>query len=184
MRIVMGLILLAALGAPPAAAAFKTDIRDITIGMTPEQVSAALTGCKHRDPTNIWMSAKDPSGAWVGQSSMICRVAGEPESTLNVTFTSRLSGKTACRIDYAFPSSRTNDALVADVMEQFEVGNTKKQSAGVYVWWLSSDLELMLTIYMQRKTLSLRNDGLCDRDKKAVADYRDAQQNRAQAPDF
>lgn len=152
--------------------------------MTPEQVSATLTGCKHRDPANIWMSAKDPSGAWVGQSSMICRVAGEPDSTLSVTFTSRPSGKMACRIDYAFSSSRTNDALVADVMEQFEVGNTRKQSAGAYVWRLASDLDLMLTTYMQRKTLSLRSDGLCDRDQKAVADYRDAQQNSAKAPNF
>jgi hypothetical protein len=184
MRIVMGLILVAAFVAPPAAAAFKTDIRDITIGMTPEQARAALTGCKHKDPSNVWQSAKDPSGAWVGQSSMICRVAGEPESTLSLTFTSSLSGKTACRIDYQFYSSRTNDALVADVMEQFGVGKTRKQSAGVYLWRLSSELDLVLTIYMQRKTLSLRNDHLCDRDKEAIAVYRDARQNLAPTPDF
>ena len=40
MRLLAGLTLLAALVAAPAGAVMKTDIRGITLGMTPEQARA------------------------------------------------------------------------------------------------------------------------------------------------
>lgn len=184
MRLLAGLILMAAIVASPAAAAFKTDLRDITIGMTPDQVRATVAGCKHEDPSNVWRSVKDASGAWIGQSMMTCRVAGEPDSALRLTITSSLSGKTVCRVDYEFYSARTNDALVADAREQFGVGETRRQDAGVYLWKLSSQLDLVLTVYMQQKTLSLRSHDLCARDAQAVADYAKARQNTTPAPSF
>ncbi len=183
MRMLGGLILLAALAVPLAAAAAKNDIRGLTVGMTPDQVRGAFTGCTHQDPSNIWQSAQDSSGAWIGRSVMTCRLPGEPDATLSITFTSILSGKMACRIEYHFYSARTTDALVADVMAQFGVGKPRAQ-AEVRIWQLSSQVNLELTTYMQQKTLGLRNDGLCDRDEQAVADQKAAQQNTVPAPTF
>ena len=183
MRMLVGVILLAALAAPLAAAAPKSDIRGLTLGMTPEQVRGAFADCKHQDPSNIWQSAKDAAGHWVGRSVMSCRIPGEPDSALSITFTSALSGKVACRIEYQFYSARTTDALVADVMAQFGVG-APGDLAAVRIWHLSSEVSLELTAYMQQKTLALRNDGLCDRDQQAVAQAMEGQQNAAAAPTF
>jgi hypothetical protein len=184
MRMFAGLTLMAALVVPLAAAAAKHDIRGITIGMTPEQVRGAFADCKHDDPSNVARSVQDSAGSWIGRSVMTCRVPGEPDSALSVTFTSALSGKVACRIEYQFHSSRSTDALVADVMAQFGVGEPRDQ-AEVRIWHLSSGVSLELTAYMQQKTLGLRNDGLCDRDQQAVSDQKEAQQNTAAtAPTF
>ena len=183
LRMMTGLIVMAAVAAPLAAAAPKNDIRGISIGMTPAQVRQAFSDCAHKDPSNIWQSVQDASGAWIGRSVMTCRIPGEPASTLSVTFTSVLSGKMACKIEYQFHSARTTDALVADVMAQFGVGKTETQSA-VYIWQISSGVNLGLAAYTQQKTLSLTSDRLCDRDKQAVADYKKAQQNGAPAPTF
>jgi hypothetical protein len=181
MRMLVALVLMVAFAAPAAAA--KNDIRGLTIGMTPEQVRAAFADCKHQDPANVWQSAQDSAGTWIGSSVMTCRVPGEPDSALRVTFTSALSGKVACRIEYQFYSPRTTDALVGDVMAQFGVGKPREQAA-VRIWHLSSDVSLELTAYMQQKTLGLRNDDLCDRDKQAVANQKAALQNGAPAPTF
>jgi hypothetical protein len=181
MRMLVALVLVVASAAQAAAA--KNDIRGLTIGMTPEQVRAAFAHCRQQDPANIWQSARDSSGTWIGRSVMTCRVPGEPDSALNVTFTSALSGKVACRIEYQFYSPRTTSALVADVMAQFGVGQPREQAA-VRIWHLSSEVTLELTAYMQQKTLGLRNDDLCDRDKQAVANQKDALQNGAAAPTF
>ena len=181
MRMLVALVLMVAFAAPAAAA--KNDIRGLTIGMTPEQVRAAFADCKHQDPANVWQSAQDSAGTWIGSSVMTCRVPGEPDSALRVTFTSALSGKVACRIEYQFYSPWTTDALVGDVMAQFGVGKPREQAA-VRIWHLSSDVSLELTAYMQQKTLGLRNDDLCDRDKQAVANQKAALQNGAPAPTF
>jgi hypothetical protein len=184
MRLLVALILLAAWAASPAAAAApKQDIRGVAIGMTPEQVQGAFGDCKHRDPANVWQSVRESSGGWVGRSVMTCRLPGEPDSALAVTFTSTLTGKVACKIDYRFYSARTTDGLVADVMAQFGVGKTDPHDT-VYRWSLTGQLTLRLSTYMQLKTLSLANDTLCERDRQAVADYRSAQQNIAPAPTF
>jgi hypothetical protein len=184
MKILAGLVLLAAICvAPPALAVPKSDIRGIAIGMTPEQAHAVLTDCKQQDPADTWRSAKDPAGNWIGQSVMTCRIAGEPTSTLGITFASSLSGKTACRVEYRFESTRSSDALVADVMAQFGLPKPWDEDA-VHVWKLSAEVTLVLAAHTQQKTLSLRNDGLCDRDTQAIADYRKAQQNAAPAPSF
>jgi hypothetical protein len=56
--------------------------------------------------------------------------------------------------------------------------------AAVRIWHLSSEVSLELTAYMQQKTLALRNDGLCERDRQAVAQAMEGQQNAAAAPTF
>lgn len=183
MRMFVGLILMAAFAALPAAAAPKNDIRGIMIGMTPEQVRRAFADCKQEDPANISRSVRDSSGNWIGRSVMTCRVPGEPDSALSMTFTSSLSGTVACRIEYQFHSPRSTDALVADVMAQFGVG-APGERAELRIWHLSSEVSLELAAYMQQKTLGLRNDGLCDRDQQAVAEHKDALQNGAAAPTF
>lgn len=182
MRMLVGLILMAAFVAPPAAAA-KNDIRGITIGMTPEQVRQSFADCKREDPANIARSVQDSSGNWIGRSLMTCRVPAEPDSVLSVTFTSALSGKVACRIEYQFQSPRSTDALVADVMAQFGIGAPGEKDA-VRIWHLSSEVSLELTAYRQQKTLGLRNDGLCDRDQQAVSGRKEALQNGTAAPTF
>jgi hypothetical protein len=183
MRMLVALVLMVAFAAPVAARAAKNDIRGLTIGMTPEQERAAFADCKHQDPANIWQSAQDSAGTWIGRSVMTCRVPGEPDSALRVTFTSALSGKVACRIEYQFYSPRTTDALVADVMAQFGVAQPREQAA-VRIWHLSSEVTLELTAYTQHKTLGLRNDSLCERDQQAVAHAMEGQQNAAAAPTF
>src|SRR5262245_56743912 len=183
MRMLAALALLAALIAGPADAAIKTDIRGIVLGMTPEQARAVLADCKQEDPADIWHSVKDASGGWIGQSVMTCRFAGEPDARIGITFVSSLSGKTACRIDYHFLSKRSSDALIADVRAQFGLGQPWDEFA-LNVWTLSSEAALVLATHTEEKTLSLRNDGLCDRDKQAIADYAKAQQDAAPVPTF
>ena len=183
MRMLAALTLLAGLVAGPAGAAIKTDIRGIALGMTAEQARAVLADCKQEDPADAWRSVKDPAGQWIGQSVMTCRFAGEPDASLGITFVSSLSGKTACRIDYHFRSKRSSDALIADVRAQFGLGQPWDEAA-LHAWKLSSEATLVLATHTEEKSLSLRNDGLCDRDKKAIAAYAKAQQNAAPAPTF
>jgi len=183
MRLLAGLALLTVLVAAPAGAVMKTDIRGITLGMTPEQARAVLADCKQEDPADVWHSVKDGSGGWIGQSRMTCRFAGEPQAALGITFVSSLSGKTACRIEYRFRSPRSSDALVADVMTQFALPKPVEEEA-VHVWRLSSEVALVLATHTEEKSLSLRNDGLCERDKQAIAAYAKTRQNTAPAPSF
>lgn len=178
-----------------SAAPKKNDIRGVTIGMTPEELTAKYQNCVEWNPTADPLEVKrfrcdvDHYDDKVPKRQFgRIELYGDRPGAF-VTFTSVLTGRRACEILYAFGSSKSEAELVNEIVRQYGLHGIQPERGDPFIlqvskttsWRIQPDVQLQFTYTppaLGAHRLKLANPALCDADKRAIQAKRAEQEYR------